>query len=83
VPVCQFLHVHKLMFESRASHAIDSLGVARVLIDIRQVRKTTVCEKKRNRAICNKLISDKRNEYFKPFCTICQPNREIGHLFFM
>jgi hypothetical protein len=33
VTVCQFLHFHTLMFESRASHVIDSRGVAQVLTD--------------------------------------------------
>jgi hypothetical protein len=45
--------------------------------------KKTICEKKRNCTICNRLITDKRNECFKPFCTICQQNREIGHFYFM
>ena len=34
--VCQFRHVHTLMFESRASHVVDSLGVAHVLTDKRR-----------------------------------------------
>jgi hypothetical protein len=37
VTVCHFHHVHTLMFESRASHVIDSLEVAHVLTDIRQI----------------------------------------------
>jgi len=36
VTVCQFRHVHTLMFESRASHVVDSLGVAHVLTDKRR-----------------------------------------------
>jgi hypothetical protein len=36
---CQFLHVHTMMFESRASHVIDSLGVAHVLTIIRRIRQ--------------------------------------------
>jgi hypothetical protein len=48
-----------------------------------KIGKKTVCEKKRNCTVCNKLVTDKRHECFKPFCTICQQNREIGHFCFM
>jgi hypothetical protein len=43
----------------------------------------TVCEKKRNCAVCNKYTLGKNHECFKPFCTLCQQNREIGHFCFM
>jgi hypothetical protein len=43
VTLCEFLHVQKLMFESFASHVIDSLGIAHVLIKKRpcvKIRET-------------------------------------------
>jgi hypothetical protein len=84
VIVCQFHHVHIPMFESSASHAIDTLGVLHVSINkTNRIGKKTVCEKKRNCAVCNTFITENRHECFKPFCTICQQNREIGHLCFM
>ena len=45
--------------------------------------KKTVCEKKKNCVTCNTFISDKKHECFKPFCTICNQNREIGNFCFM
>jgi len=45
--------------------------------------KKRVCEKKKNCAMCNTFITPKKHECFKPFCTICGHNREIGHFCFM
>jgi hypothetical protein len=44
--------------------------------------KKTVCQK-RNCDVCNKLITDKKNECLKLFCSLCQQKREIGHFCFV
>jgi len=38
VTVCQFRHARTMMFESRASHVIDSLGTVHVLTSTRKTR---------------------------------------------
>jgi len=44
----------------------------------------TVCAQKRNRANCGSLLDpNHKHECFNPYCTICQQNREIGHLCYM
>jgi hypothetical protein len=79
VPPCSYTDVRipcelcNRQFRSRAcfdKHKTNKIG------------KKTVCEMKRNCAVCNKFITEKRHECFKSFCTICQQNREIGHLFY-
>jgi len=79
VPPCSYDDVRipcelcNRQFRSRTcfdKHKINKLG------------KKTVCEKKRNCTTCNSFISDKRHECFKPYCTICHQNREIGHFFY-
>jgi hypothetical protein len=47
-----------------------------------KIGKNTVCEK-RNCAIFNKFITDKRHECFKPFSTVCQHKRERLIICFM
>jgi hypothetical protein len=48
-----------------------------------KLRGRTVCERKKNCATCGSLLTRKKHECFKPFCTYCKENREIGHFCFM
>jgi hypothetical protein len=43
----------------------------------------TVCEKKRNCVVCNKLVTSENHECFKPFCRNCNQNKEVNHLCYM
>ena len=43
-----------------------------------------MCAQKRNCANCGSLLDpNHKHECFKPYCTICQQNTEIGHLCYM
>jgi len=48
-----------------------------------KIGKKTVCEKKKNCTTCNKFIMGNKHECFKPYCSSCNQNREIGHFCFM
>ena len=43
----------------------------------------SVCEQKRNGAMCNRYITRRKHEYFKPYCPNCHQNKEIGHFCYM
>ena len=49
-----------------------------------KLRRNTLCEEKTNCANYNSLLTcKKKHECFKPYCTNCKQNRQIGHLCYM
>ena len=37
------------------------------------------CDQKRNCAVCDRFITSKKHECFKPYCKNCDQNKEVGH----
>ena len=48
-----------------------------------KLRKMTVCEQKRNCPNCGLLLTHKKHECYKPYCTNCMQNEKIRHLCYM
>ena len=81
--VCPFRHVRTLMFESRASLVVDSLGVKHSSISTTQTSyEESLCEQKRNCDVCDRFITSKKHECFKPYCKNCDQNK-VGHFCYM
>ena len=42
-----------------------------------------MCEQKRNCDVCDRFITGKKYERFKPRCKNCDQNKEVGHFCYM
>ena len=78
---CPFHHVHIQMFESRASLVIEILGAEKHKTN--KVGFKSICEKKRNCAVCNKVtMSKKRHQCFKTYCALSSEQGDRSFLFY-
>ena len=76
VPPCPYNDV-----ESRASHVMDSLGVAHVLTNTRRTSWEQSLYVNRTESVpcVTDYILRKKHECFKPYCPNCNQNKAIGH----
>jgi len=44
-----------------------------------KLERKSVCEQKRNCAVCDRFITRTKHEFFKPYCKNCDQNKEVGH----
>ena len=78
-------HAYLQISESHVSHVIEHLEIKHVLTNkTNKLKGKTVCALKRNCVNCySSLDPQNKHECFKPYCTNCRQNREIGHLCYM